>query len=353
MIKYFKIIIINFLIFITLVLIVEIIFGYWFDKDNLGPYMREHRMKKALYTLKINNEEYKYVYKRNYYGFRGEEIDPAKIEAVIIGGSTTDERYKPEEFTITGYLNKNLKKNGINIEVVNAGIEGQSTRGHLSNFNVWFPKLKEFAPKYIFFYVGINDTGSSYKDTEYQNALDGFVLNPNKNESFRDNIKSRSIFYDLLRKTKHKYYRGNENKRVTYDFNLFSKERSELEVKEYYTFKEKLQVYNLEEILKKNKKRIDYYLNNIDKLVAHSYKIGATPIFINQEAQQGWYSESLFALNISLINHCEKKKYNCIDLAKKLIGKPEYWWDGMHTTATGSKKIAELITPEILSYMKK
>ena len=353
MIKYLKIIIVNFLSFITLALIVEITFGYWFDKDNLGPYMREHRMKKNLYTLKMNNEEYKYIYKRNYFGFRGEEISPEKIEAVIIGGSTTDERYKPEEFTITGYLNKNLKENGIDIKIINAGIEGQSTRGHLSNFQDWFPRLKGFAPKYILFYVGINDTGSSYKDIGYNNATDGFVINPNKSESFRDNIKSRSILYDLLRKTKHKYYLGNENKRVTYDFKASSKERSEQGVKEYYTFKEKLKIYNLEEVLKKNKKRIDYYLNNIDKLVAHSNKIGATPIFINQEGQQGWYSESLFALNISLIKHCEKKKYNCIDLAKKLIGKPEYWWDGLHTTGAGSKKIAELITPEILSFMKK
>ena len=353
MIKYFKIIIVNFLSFITLALIVEISFGYWFDKDNLGPYMREHRMKKNLYTLKMNNEEYKYIYKRNYFGFRGEEISPEKIEAIIIGGSTTDERYKPEEFTITGYLNKNLKENGIDIKIINAGIEGQSTRGHISNFQDWFPRLKGFAPKYILFYVGINDTGSSYKDIGYNNATDGFVINPNKSESFRDNIKSRSILYDLLRKTKHKYYLGNENKRVTYDFKASSKERSEQGVKEYYTFKEKLKIYNLEEVLKKNKKRIDYYLNNIDKLVAHSNKIGATPIFINQEGQQGWYSESLFALNISLIKHCEKKKYNCIDLAKKLIGKPEYWWDGLHTTGAGSKKIAELITPEILSFMKK
>jgi len=353
MIKYFKIIIVNFLSFITLALIVEISFGYWFDKDNLGPYMRENRMKKNLYTLKMNNEEYKYIYKRNYHGFRGEEISPEKIEAVIIGGSTTDERYKPEEFTITGYLNKNLKENGINIKIINAGIEGQSTRGHISNFQDWFPRLKDFAPKYILFYVGINDTGSSYKDIGYKNATDGFVLNPNKDESFRDNIKSRSIFYDLLRKTKHKYYLGNENKRVTYDFKVSSKERADSKIKEFYSFKEKLEIYKIEEVLKKNQERIIYYLNNIDKLVAYSYDVGAIPIFINQEAQQGWYSESLFALNISLIRHCKKKGYNCIDLAKNLNGKVSYWWDGMHTTAIGSKKIADLITPKILYLMKR
>mgnify|MGYP004006066831 FL=1 len=44
--KILKVISINFLIFISTLLIIELIFGYWFDKDNLGPYMREHRMKK-------------------------------------------------------------------------------------------------------------------------------------------------------------------------------------------------------------------------------------------------------------------------------------------------------------------
>ena len=32
-----------------------------------------------------------------------------------------------------------------------------------------------------------------------------------------DNLKSRSIFYDLLRKTKHKYY-TTDKPRVVYDF---------------------------------------------------------------------------------------------------------------------------------------
>ena len=45
------------------------------------------------------------ITKLNYYGFRGEDIDPSLIQAVIIGGSSIDERYKPEDFTITGNLN--------------------------------------------------------------------------------------------------------------------------------------------------------------------------------------------------------------------------------------------------------
>ena len=49
---------------------------------------------------------YTYNYKRNYYGFRGDDIEPSNIEAIIMGGSEIDERYKPDEFTIAEYLNK-------------------------------------------------------------------------------------------------------------------------------------------------------------------------------------------------------------------------------------------------------
>ena len=99
-----KIAFINFLVFLTSILIIEIFFGHWFSEHGFGPYMREHRLKKNPITLLYNNTQYNYIYKRNYHGFRGEEIDPSKIKAVIIGGSTTDERYKPYEFTITHNL---------------------------------------------------------------------------------------------------------------------------------------------------------------------------------------------------------------------------------------------------------
>ena len=40
-----KILFVNFLILFFFIVLIELFFGYWFDKDNFGPYMREHRMK--------------------------------------------------------------------------------------------------------------------------------------------------------------------------------------------------------------------------------------------------------------------------------------------------------------------
>ena len=49
--KIFKILSFNILIFLFSIGFIELIFGYWFDPNNLGPYMREHRMKKIFTQL--------------------------------------------------------------------------------------------------------------------------------------------------------------------------------------------------------------------------------------------------------------------------------------------------------------
>ena len=352
MINFIKIGFLNLFIFFVLVLLSELTFGYWFDKYNFGPYMREFRLKSNPYTIEFEGNKYNYIYLRNYHGFRGEEIKPSEIQAIIIGGSTTDERYKPAELTITGLLNTKLKEQNIDLKIINAGIEGQSTIGHRYNFTKWFTKLKDFSPKYIIFYVGINDTDVKLREYDENNIdnADGKIVDSNKKYVFRDTIKSSSIIYDLLRKIKHKYY-VNEDKRVIYDFDYFKKNKIKKKFN-FLNYDEALNYYNIDNVLNKHKNRISYYLNNIDSLHLYSKEIGAKPIFINQLAFEGNFNEVLFALNFSLIKHCNLKQYSCIDLARSLKGKQNYWWDTIHTTPRGSKVISDLIYPELVKYIK-
>jgi len=86
--KIFKVFSINIFLILFFILFVEIFFGYWFDKDNFGPYMREHRMKNQRILWKDEIEELTYFYRRNYYGFRGIDIDPSKfIRAKELGAT--------------------------------------------------------------------------------------------------------------------------------------------------------------------------------------------------------------------------------------------------------------------------
>lgn len=64
MLKSFKVILINFLIFFLTIVFLEIIFGDWFKKNNWGNSLRSERLKKITYNVKFNNQKYKHVYKK-------------------------------------------------------------------------------------------------------------------------------------------------------------------------------------------------------------------------------------------------------------------------------------------------
>ena len=346
--NFLKILSINILVALTTLSLIEIFFGHWFDKNNLGPYVREHRLRKATYIVNYEGKQIEFIYKRNYYAFRGEDVPLKDISAVIMGGSTTDERYKPDKHTITEILNQKLSATNNKIKIFNAGIEGQSTRGHLSNLKYWFPRLKDFKPKYIIYYIGIND---QYADQELRNEFqDGTILSDTKYERILDNIKSRSLLYDLARKTKHKYYKS--EKKLLYDFDEGIKKYKSSNVK-FLGYKKFKNNNNVSSVLTKHKSLTDVYISRIDRLYLETMKINAVPIFINQLTAEGFNNSGLAALNLSLINHCKIKKYKCIDVASKLDGKFDFWWDGIHTTPKGSKEIANIIAPELMKIIEK
>ena len=341
--KKIKLVSINITFFFLLVILFELLFGYWFDKYNFGPYMREHRLKKIPYQMTYNEKEYNYTYIRNSFAFRGGEIDPKKIEIIMVGGSTTDERYKPENLSIVGKLNSKLIDSGSKRQIVNAGVEGQSTFGHIHNFKYWFSKIKNFNPDNIIFYIGVNDT-RILKDGNLQ---DGWLMNPNKFEQLIDNIKSRSFIADKFKKIKHKFHK--KSKRIIYDYDYSMKVRKDKLF--YLNFEEKEKIYDSQVVINKNRKMVKKYLKNIDILYDLTKSMNAEPIFINQVMHQDKYAEVLFALNRSLINHCKKENYKCIDLAKDLEVKDDFWWDGVHTTPKGSEAIANEILPKLVKFL--
>ena len=341
----FKIISINLFSVLFIIVLIELIFGYWFDKDNFGPFMREHRNKNNSYTLKYKGEIYEYVYKRNYYGFRGEHVEPDKIKAIMVSGSTGEERYKPDRFTITELLNLKLKDSGIDLKIINASIGGQSTRGHIGNFITWYSKLENFFPKYILYYIGVNDSEADIT-IKADNLTEAEVLNPKPLGQFMDNIKSRSIFSDVIRKFRQKYYTSKTE--IVYDFDNAMKVNKVLSGYKFLNYHDALKYYDINAVFLKHDDRIKYYLKNVDTLYKLTTALGAEPIFINTLLSDGYYNEILFSLNLSLTKHCEIKNYKCIDVARKLEGKEHYWWDQVHTTTDGSKAISDLIYPDLI-----
>jgi lysophospholipase L1-like esterase len=96
-------------------------------------------------------------YVRDHYGLRGAYGTPADIDILTLGGSTTDQRFVGEGETWQDVLGRCLKQSGAPARIANAGVSGQSTRGHLLNLKSWLPHIPGLKPRLVIVYVGIND----------------------------------------------------------------------------------------------------------------------------------------------------------------------------------------------------
>jgi hypothetical protein len=156
--KYLKVILINFLIFLLLIIIAEIIFGDWF-KNNFKFKMNAERNINKLYEFKFSNYEGISRYKRDKFGFRIErEIDPSEIDIIFLGGSTINEKFTNYNETTVGLFQEHLIKNKFTEKVANGGIDGMSIIGHINSFDGWLDKIKNFRPKIYIYYIGLNDS---------------------------------------------------------------------------------------------------------------------------------------------------------------------------------------------------
>jgi hypothetical protein len=138
--------------------IVELWFGGWLSSSRLN---RLNLVRNVSEVFKVDNiygpSGATITYKRDRYGFRGNYAGPGSIHILTMGGSTTDQRYIDEKQTWQANLEKRFASNGKHVTVVNAGVDGHTTYGNLRSFEEWLPGIPGLKPKYILFYVGIND----------------------------------------------------------------------------------------------------------------------------------------------------------------------------------------------------
>ena len=334
--RFFKVFIYNFLVLLFSIIILEVIFGYWFKKENFGIYMRKERKINWQTTSIFNEKEYKFFYKRNFWGFRGDYFDPKNVKILFEGGSTGNQRFTPEYLTIVGQINKKLKELKKNHLIFNASTDGKSVSGYINDFKFWFPKIPNFSPKYVIFYTGIND----------RFIIDNFFLDNKISESkidqVKDYIKNNSFIVDKFKDFKNKYFPKNT---LAYDLNDSSL---------YNNFK----YVNFEEASKKhlyldqtNKNLIEKFNLKLEKLNIIISKYSFQPIFITQAMFNGLEDKRLFLINNELKKFALENNYFLIPLDEMIVFDKNDFFDSIHTTPKGSKKIADIIFPQLYNYL--
>ena len=177
---------------------VELVFGSWLIPHNINLL---NLSKDLIVTfdaadLYEDPESTMVTYRRDRYGLRGPYEDVSQIDILTIGGSTTDQRCLSEGRTWQDVLARKFSERGRKIQIANAGVDGQTTRGNLKNFDLWFPAIPNLRPRFVLLYVGINDFWLKESEDSRFDALEGGPA------SVLDKIVTRSAIYSVYRTLK-------------------------------------------------------------------------------------------------------------------------------------------------------
>ena len=350
----FKIWIYNILFIILLISITEIVLGSWFKSDSFGSTIRNGRLKDRLYEVEHNGKKYEFRYKKNFYGFRGEEVDPKNIKIFFLGSSQANEKYKPEELTIVGRLNSYLINDGFNeIKIYNASQEGYSSFGFNKFLLEFYPKIKNFHPKKMILHIGLTD-GELCKDFINKKENSKFeskfvtdnLVEIDKIKRLKDYIKNNSFFIGKLKIIQLKYF-NQEKQRIT-TFAEKIKEQSNIEYIDYFEAKE---IYSMIEMEKKYSPCKNVILNNLNKILMFSKRNKIKISLISNITYKGVRDDWLFYTNLLISDFAEKNSLLFIDLSKIKNFTVFDFYDNYHTTPIGSEKIAKFIYPKVVNFL--
>jgi lysophospholipase L1-like esterase len=362
--KNLRILFINALIFGVLLLIIEVFFGGWFfSKNNLNNLGILRNVKLQYSVENLYNDSPRLIsYTRDAYGLRGKTAfnNPNKIDVLTIGGSTTDQRCVDDSKTWQQFLENNLKANGTPLSVSNAGIDGQSTFGHIKNFELWFPNIPDLKPRYVLFYIGVNDFYSVRSNDNFD-ALD--ITDIKGFARVKAEIKNKSVLYNLYRKI------SGQLKAINAD--IFH-QRIDITNWDYTDTgvapKELLDQYQGE--------HLDAFRKRLERLVVLTNKMGAKPIFVTQPSLFYKFKDGKL-WGLSKTNTLRELEHNGVDVYYLLtltnqvikevaaahdiifveltslpIWEPADFYDLYHMTPAGAKKVGNEMFNQIKNKIK-
>ncbi len=349
-----KVISINLALLVAGALLIELVFGSIFFGENYGWLMldrnvsRTFNVKERYGGTAAGRDFARYV--RDEQGLRGDYEDLSRIDILTIGGSTTNQLLIDENETWPARLEEYFRTDGYPVEVVNAGVDGQSTIGHLKNFELWFPKIPGLAPRFVLAYVGINETAYVRDDPEPR----FWDLMVQEKRTIRRYLKNNSALYRLYRTIKGAI-RAREAMLVhstphpgPLEWRLPSEQPGVRATERRYA------------------PSLDNYAARLHVLIQRIRKLGAEAIIVTQHmgdyrirdgkvfgrvmdggtVDVGNYA-MLMAHNRRSMTVCEEMGAICVDVSRDLIFKDGDHYDFVHTSPQGSAKVARFIYERI------
>jgi lysophospholipase L1-like esterase len=347
-----RIIAANIGLLIAVSVIAELIFGNWIFGPDFGFLNIRHGERHVLDISEFMPGRGSISYSRDRHGLRGDYGgDPAKIDILAIGGSTTNERFVDDSEIWTQRLADNFAAAGQSVRIANGGVDGQSSRGHIKAFELWFPNIPGLKPKMVLAYVGINDTAVTGDDASKFDAM----RSPEPMRRVRHYVMNHSVFYNQFRRVRGAWRA--RSAKLMHGGNSFKTGLW----KPVNTFIGRIG------LRAKYSGRLRNYGERLVILTAAIRDFGAEPVFVTQPIgafrSLGGSLEKLvqpgdIALNpeisdqalktIGLFNDatravCAAQKLRCIDLAAEVRFQDGDFYDPLHTTPAGSQRVADFL----------
>ncbi|MGB0681089.1 MAG: SGNH/GDSL hydrolase family protein [Magnetovibrionaceae bacterium] len=358
MIKGLKIIGINIGLLAVVAVVTELFFGSIFFGTNYGLLVIDRNVSRS---FDIKNRYGATAagaltsrYTRDEHGLRGDYSGPDQIDILTIGGSTTNELLIDDAETWTARLGADLRASGYDLTVANAGVDGQSTFGHLKNFELWFPKIRGLAPKLIIAYVGINDSTylrAGFEPTKWDRMEE-------ENRTVKQFLINNSALYGLYRTA-----RGMMQAREAMLVHSTPTERDpEWRIADPQPRPDEAAITYADHMVA--------YRDRVLELIRRIRALGAEAVIVTQAT--GHYQvrdglvygrlladgridtdsyDKLGALNGEAMAACEAAGAICLDLAPQFDFRDGETYDFVHTTPPGSAKVAAILSEALKPHL--
>ncbi|MDH5749981.1 MAG: SGNH/GDSL hydrolase family protein [Rhodospirillales bacterium] len=345
--EFRRVVLINFAVMTAGLLLAEMVFGSWFSSAGWGllSVPRNVILHHDTSTMYEGGREIRYS--RDQYGLRGDYDSLGSLGILFLGGSTTNELYIDDKETWTYRLGELFRQTGKNLSVVNAGIDGQTTIGHVQMLRKWFPVLPGGRTRYIAAYIGVNDVilgaGTDFRELDdlTPDTRSGRIIQSIRNNSAL--FRMTKIINGWLKARGAKIRHGDQR----YKNVQWNKSRP------HVTFDEKIHISGEEQ-----RRLLERFSGRVELLIDEIRKVGAEPIIVAQgvggyRIRDGYvYSqengstgrfEKLWRYSAVAMTACRRKKAICIDMFNELLFQDGDFYDALHTTPKGSRKVSEYL----------
>ncbi|KZR90630.1 SGNH/GDSL hydrolase family protein [Synechococcus sp. MIT S9508] len=198
----------------------ELVFGNWLQQNpakRIPAISRQSGRTHSFRTYGLTGEDVIVNFRRDKYGFRGKVNNNNSRQILVLGGSTAIEYVVPESLTWAERLQEGLNSIVSNtsredVDVINAGVSGQTLLGNKYSVELWLKHIKILNPEIVIIYYGHNDALYSLDKVDRYSASDPDLKTP----GLKERILINSALVMLIRSLK-----GNVDSWVLNNNNLF------------------------------------------------------------------------------------------------------------------------------------